>query len=205
MNLFGDHHFRNIEGAYYVPSFLDSKDQERYFSRLRRAISFDQNKIVFGGRSFDVPRLESWHGDGEYTYSGITHNAKPWTDELLEIKKRIEDYVSKELDIPNRFNSVLVNLYRDGSDSVGYHADDEKDLGPEWPDNILISSVSLGVARKFVLKRNRDNHREEIVLSPGSLFIMSGKLQTEWKHSIPKTKKPVGERINLTYRIISSG
>ena len=167
------------------------------FNRLESNIPWVQNKIRFYGKESLVPRLESWHGDEgmSYTYSGISMQAKPWTEELLEIKHSIEPIVE------TTFNSVLINFYRDGKDRVAWHSDDEKELG----ENPVIGSVSLGAERRFKLrhkryKRNQLSH--EITLNNGSLLLMSGATQHNWLHEIPRTAKPIGPRINLTFRVI---
>lgn len=166
---------------------------------LKASIPWDQNKIKFYGKESLVPRLESWHGDSgmSYTYSGITMHAKPWTDELLEIKQSIEPFAKTS------FNSVLINFYRDGKDRVAWHSDDEKELGK----NPVIGSVSLGAKRKFKLrhKRYKENLlKHEIFLGNGSFLLMAGPTQHNWMHEIPRTAKPIGPRINLTFRVIKS-
>ena len=167
------------------------------FDDLKQNIPWVQNKIKFYGKESLVPRLESWHGDSgmSYTYSGIQMNAKPWTNELLEIKKSIEPLARTQ------FNSVLINYYRDGRDRVAWHSDDEKELGL----NPVIASISFGAERKFKLrhKRFKENQlKHEIILPNGSLLIMSGATQHHWLHEIPRTAKPIGPRINLTFRVI---
>ena len=166
---------------------------------LKASIPWDQNKIKFYGKESLVPRLESWHGDSgmSYNYSGITMHAKPWTDELLEIKQSIEPFAKTS------FNSVLINFYRDGKDRVAWHSDDEKELGK----NPVIGSVSLGAKRKFKLrhKRYKENLlKHEIFLGNGSFLLMAGPTQHNWMHEIPRTAKPIGPRINLTFRVIKS-
>ena len=166
---------------------------------LDSSIPWHQNKIKFYGKESLVPRLESWHGDSgmSYTYSGITMHAKPWTDDLLEIKQSIEPFAK------TTFNSVLINFYRDGKDRVAWHSDDEKELGK----NPVIGSVSLGAERKFKLrhKRFKENQlRHEILLGNGSFLLMTGPTQHNWLHEIPRTAKPIGPRINLTFRVIKS-
>jgi alkylated DNA repair dioxygenase AlkB len=130
-----------------------------------------------------------------YTYSGIQMHAKPLTDELLEIKKSIEPIAGIT------FNSVLINYYRDGKDRVAWHSDDEKELGI----NPVIASVSLGAERKFKFrhKKFKENQlKHEVLLTNGSLLVMSGPTQHYWHHEIPRTAKPIGPRINLTFRVI---
>ena len=138
--------------------------------------------------------MESWHGDCSYTYSGIKHEAKIWTPELAFVKKRIEKFVNVQ------FNSVLANLYRDGSDSNGWHSDNEKELG----ENPIIASLSLGANRKFKMRNNQNGENLDLYLSNGSLLIMAGSTQAYWKHTIPKTRENVSPRINLTYRVVNN-
>lgn len=144
-----------------------------------------------------VPRLTGWYGDKGYRYSGIAHEPKPWTPSLLTIRDKIHALV-KDVE----FNSVLINLYRGGRDSVDYHADDEPSLGPTR-DDIRIASVSLGAKRRFVLKHNHSTKKAEFDLGEGSVLIMGGTLQHNWKHSIRKTSKNVEPRMNLTYRVVT--
>jgi len=166
---------------------------------LTEEIPWVQNKIKFYGKESLVPRLESWHGDEgmSYTYSGIKMDAKPWTKNLLMIKESIEPIAK------TTFNSVLINYYRDGKDRVAWHSDDEKELGK----NPVIASVSLGAERKFKLrhKKYKENQLQyEVFLQNGSLLLMSGRTQHHWLHEIPRTAKPIGPRINLTFRVIKN-
>jgi len=138
--------------------------------------------------------LTAWYGDNDkpYSFSGITLNAKSWTTELLEIKNKIETRFNV------KFNSVLLNLYRNGQDSISWHSDAEKELGI----NPVIASLNFGATRKFQLRHIQTKQKIEIELTHGSLLIMQGELQHFWQHQVPKTNLPVGERINLTYRLI---
>ena len=182
----------------YFPSFFRSEDSERLYDSLREKIEWTQNKIRFYGKESPVPRLEAWYGDEgmEYAYSGIKMSPKPWIDELLEIKKHIEPTAS------TKFNSVLINYYRDGRDRVAWHSDDEKELGPAP----VIGSVSLGAERKFKLRHKdypRNGLKAEIILENGSYLLMKGTTQRFWKHEIPRTARPIEGRINLTFRVIN--
>lgn len=159
-----------------------------------------QDEIVIFGRRSPVPRLQAWFGDTglDYTYSGITLEPLPWSPLLAELRDRCGELAGAT------FNSVLCNLYRDGDDGVDWHADDERELGPEP----VIASVTLGASRPFQLKR-RDglvlddgSTRVEVVPHHGDVVVMRGPTQSLWIHRIPKTKKPVGPRINLTFRTI---
>ena len=178
---------------------FDAEIAGNLLRELTEEIPWVQNKIRFYGKESLVPRLESWHGDEgmSYTYSGIKMDAKPWTKNLLMIKESIEPIAK------TTFNSVLINYYRDGKDRVAWHSDDEKELGK----NPVIASVSLGAERKFKLrhKKYKENQlQHEIFLQNGSLLLMSGSTQHHWLHEIPRTAKPIGPRINLTFRVIKN-
>ena len=149
------------------------------------------------GKENPVPRLEAWYGDSgkSYAYSGIRMEPNSWTPELQEIKKAIET----ESEI--KFNSVLINYYRDGQDRVAWHSDDEKELGK----NPVIGSVSLGAERTFKLRHKHyktNELKKSIILKNGSFLLMEGTTQHHWMHEIPRTAKPIGPRINLTFRVI---
>jgi alkylated DNA repair dioxygenase AlkB len=146
------------------------------------------------GKKIDFPRLTAWYGNNDkpYSFSGITLQPLPWTSEILTIKSKIEPIAKTE------FNSVLLNLYRDGNDSISWHTDAEKELGI----NPIIASVNFGATRKFQLRHIKTKEKLEIELTHGSLLIMQGELQHFWQHQVPKTSKVVGERINLTFRVI---
>ena len=178
---------------------FDSEIAGNLLRELAEEIPWVQNKIKFYGKESLVPRLESWHGDEgmSYTYSGIKMDAKPWTKNLLVIKESIEPIAK------TTFNSVLINYYRDGKDRVAWHSDDEKELGK----NPVIASVSLGAERKFKLrhKKYKENQlQHEVFLQNDSLLLMSGSTQHHWLHEIPRTAKPIGPRINLTFRVIKN-
>ena len=181
----------------YHPTLFSSTESEHYLRALTDNIEWRQNHIKFYGKESLVPRLEAWYGDEgkSYTYSGITMHPKPWTRELFAIKERIEPTCDMT------FNSVLLNRYRDGSDRVAWHSDDEKELGP----NPIIASVSFGAERKFKLRHKRfkeNGLQAEIVLESGSLLLMKGETQQNWKHEVPRTTLMIGPRINLTFRKI---
>lgn len=178
------------------PSFAQH-EHAVWMSALRRELPWVQEIYFRAGRTVPAPRLTSFHGDPGcgYVYSGIAYAPQPWTELLLTVRARLRAATGHD------WNSVLVNHYRDGRDSVGFHADDEPELGPER-DNILIASLSLGASRRFVLKHRRSAARHCYELGEGALLIMSGRTQLDWVHALPKTRRPVGERINLTFRII---
>lgn len=158
-------------------------------------IKWKHDRIKLYGKEVPLPRLTSWYGDtgNNYTYSGITSKPNPWNEGLLYIKKEIEKIAQE------KFNSVLLNWYRNGEDYLNWHADDEKDLGK----NPVIASVNFGETRDFVIRRNDDQSRKIIMpLSHGTLLIMKGELQHFWQHSVPKRKRVTGSRFNLTFRNI---
>jgi alkylated DNA repair dioxygenase AlkB len=175
-------------------------DHEARMQALVAALPWLQELYLRGGRAQPAPRLTSFHGDPGcgYTYSGIAYEPAPWTDELSLLRARCEARSGVA------FNCVLCNLYRDGRDSVGWHADDEPELGPS-DDDIAIGSVSLGAPRRFVLKHRRDGRRLAFELGHGSLFLMRGRTQRLWLHSLPKTQKACEPRLNLTFRVVRSG
>lgn len=178
----------------YYPGLFKPAESEDIFEKLRSGIQWRSDEITLYGKTHPQPRLTCWYGDRSYSYSGITMHPDPWSKEILGIKSRAED-ISK-----NKFNSLLVNYYRDGNDHVSWHADDEKELGP----NPCIASVSFGEIRRFQLKHRFDKNQEMITLDlePGSLLIMAGSIQRYWVHRIAKTAKPKHGRINLTFRQI---
>jgi alkylated DNA repair dioxygenase AlkB len=162
---------------------------------LRSRIDWRQEDILIFGERRRVPRLVAWHGDpgATYVYSGTVHEPVPWTADLQRIRTRAEALTGQ------RYNGVLLNLYRDGRDGMGWHADDEPELGP----NPVIASVSLGATRRFCLRhRRRKDLKLDLLLPHGSLLCMSGATQHHWVHALPKTRRPVGERINLTLRLV---
>jgi len=180
----------------YLEDALPAPDHEAAFRILRKEVVWEQHRIRIAGREIPCPRRSAWYGDplAVYRYSGLRLIPRPWTATLCALRERVEHLTGA------RFNSVLLNLYRDGNDSMGWHADDEPELG-ERP---TISSLSLGATRRFSMR-----HRERkdlsplyLELPPGSLLVMAGETQTHWRHQLAKTRKPVGERINLTFRLI---
>lgn len=159
-------------------------------------IKWKQDSLKMYGKTVHLPRLTSWYGDPgkSYTYSGIKSEPNTWNEGLLYIKDKIEKVSLL------KFNSVLLNWYRDGEDHLSWHADDEKELGK----NPVIGSVNFGETRDFVIRRNDDYSKKIVIpLKHGSLLIMCGELQAFWQHSVPKRKKIKGSRFNLTFRRIS--
>jgi alkylated DNA repair dioxygenase AlkB len=158
------------------------------------SIAWQQQEMQMYGRIVKFPRLTAWYGENDkpYSFSGITLQPNPWTQELLEIKEKIEPLSQVS------FNSVLLNLYRDGNDSISWHTDAEKELGL----NPVIASVNFGAERIFQLRHMQTNERIDISLTHGSLLIMMGELQHYWQHQVPKTKMVKLPRVNLTFRTI---
>ena len=181
----------------YFPEFFSREKSLNFLPQLLDTIKWKQNTIKMYGKENPVPRLEAWYGDPgkSYAYSGIRMEPNTWTDELNEIKRSIESEVAIS------FNSVLINYYRDGQDRVAWHSDDEKELGK----NPVIGSVSFGAERTFKLRHKQykeNNLKQSIVLKNGSFLLMKGATQHHWMHEIPRTAKPIGPRINLTFRVI---
>jgi alkylated DNA repair dioxygenase AlkB len=164
------------------------------FDALRRQTKWQQREMNMYGRRVRQPRLTAWHGDPErtYLYSGIKNIPFPWTDLLRELQRRIEDCTEA------RFNSVLLNLYRDENDSMGFHSDNEKELGPDP----VIASLSFGETRTFIFKHIKDQDLGKVYLPlrEGTVLLMKGHTQRFWQHAINRESHPCGERINLTFR-----
>lgn len=177
------------------PAFIKAHDATLLFDALKQGIDWEQREIQVYGKRYLQPRLLAWYGDDGicYRYSGDTLIAKPWTQALKQLKARCEKLTQR------RFNSVLLNLYRDGQDAMGWHADNEPELGPEP----VIASVSLGCARRFDLKHRVHGHRHNVVLPHGSLLVMAGPTQQYWVHQIARSAKIRSPRINLTFRWIT--
>lgn len=177
--------------------FLSAAESDTYLDTLVSEINWKQETIRVPGGPVPLPRLTAWYGDAgtTYSYSGITVQPNAWIMPLITLKQRIEAVAGVT------FNSVLLNYYRDGSDSVGWHSDDEPELGI----NPVIASLSLGAARAFQFKHRHDPVlRRSIELTHGSLLIMAGATQHHWKHQVPKTKQAIAARINLTFRVIET-
>lgn len=178
----------------FFPNFFNKAESDLLLKKLRNDILWKQESMNIYGKNINFPRLTSWYGDNDkpYTFSGITLSPNPWISTLIQIKDKIKPQTQIE------FNSVLLNLYRDGNDSISWHTDAEKELGK----NPTIASVNFGATRKFQLRHIKTKEKLEIDLTHGSLLIMRGELQHYWQHQVPKTTKKVDERINLTFRVI---
>ena len=167
----------------------------RIAAALRQTLAWQQKPIVIFGHEVMQPRLTAWYGDPEcsYVYSGKRNEPLPWTPLLRELRAAVETVTGA------RFNSVLANCYRNGQDSMGWHSDDEPELGPEP----VIASLSFGATRRFCLQhRKRKADKLELALQDGDLLLMAGGTQAHYRHALPKTAKPVGERLNFTFRQI---
>jgi alkylated DNA repair dioxygenase AlkB len=175
---------------YYDSEFFKPQIADKCFSFIKDNVPFKQETSY--GRPF--PRLTAWYADPglTYSYSGVTHQGLEWIPILSEIKNKAEK-VSE-----TSFNSLLINFYRNGKDSIGWHADDEKELGR----NPIVASFSFGATRRFLLRHKNTKEQLEYSVNHGSLIIMAGTTQHYWHHSVPKTAQDIGERINLTFRKI---
>ncbi len=184
--------------VYYLSDLKLGRDRDAVLHELIADIPWRQERISVWGKMYSQPRLIAWYGDrgSYYTYSGITLAPLPWTDLLLEIRKRVETVTAAA------FNSVLINYYRDNRDSMGFHSDDEPELG----ESPVIASVSLGEQRTFVMKHklNKLAKPVRLRLESGSLLLMRGETQRYWKHGIAKETRRSGPRVNLTFRRIAS-
>ncbi len=179
----------------YFPNFLDYEEAMAHFKMLKSSVSWCQDEIRVYGKLYPQPRLTALYGKNNrpYSYSGIVMQPLPFNKTLSDIEKKIAAIA------PVKFTSCLLNFYRDGKDSNGWHSDDEKELG----ENPVIASVSLGQSRYFHLRhRKLRDLKYKLLLEHGSLLLMSGQTQHYWHHQIPKTNKRIGERINLTFRVI---
>jgi alkylated DNA repair dioxygenase AlkB len=177
--------------------FLPAKTADKLFATLRdpvqAGIDWEVHRLKLFGREVDSPRLSRWIGDpgASYRYSGVRFEPASWPRALAVVRKAVNAAAGEE------FNSVLANLYRDGNDTMGWHSDDEPELGAQP----IIASLSLGAERRFVLKsKAAGGEKLELLLPHGSLLVMRGDTQKNYKHSLPRTRKKTGERMNLTFR-----
>ncbi len=180
---------------HFNPKFLDRTEADSLFHILEEEIQWKQESMNMYGKKVDFPRLTAWYGDTnrQYSFSGITLQPNAWTDELKGLQERLNSLCQTE------FNSLLLNLYRDENDSIGWHQDAEKELGT----NPIIASLSLGGTRRFHLRRKDDKtNKLHFDLGHGSLLVMAGALQHHWQHAVIKSTIPCKTRINLTFRAI---
>jgi alkylated DNA repair dioxygenase AlkB len=177
----------------YEPAFFTKKEADDCLLGLQTEIPWKQEPIVLFGKKIMQPRLTAWMGEKPYTYSGITMQPHPFGATMMIIKNKLEAFTHCQ------FNTALLNLYRTGTDSMGWHRDNEKELGP----TPIIASISFGAVREFQFRHYQTkNHLTKLPLAHGSLLIMRGLTNTYWEHRIPKTSKPLPPRINLTFRMI---
>lgn len=170
-------------------------DDQTLLQQLLETTPWLQKDVTLWGKTHKQPRLVAWYGEHPYTYSGSQLDPHPWSETLLSLKSAVEQKCD------TRFNSVLLNYYRNHQDAMGFHSDDEKELGSQP----VIASLSLGDSRRFVLKhrRRKDVPDTRVLLDSASLLLMKGPTQANWKHGIPRESKPCGPRINLTFRRIN--
>ncbi|WP_020157410.1 alpha-ketoglutarate-dependent dioxygenase AlkB family protein [Methylobacter marinus] len=175
-----------------IEAFYSASESERLYQRLLREQNWPDNRYTVAGRQFTLPRLQTWHADPGivYSYSNNLLQTRPWTPLLYAIRAKIEDRLNY------RFNSVLVNLYRNGEDYVGWHADNEPELG----DRPFIASLTFGAERQFAFRHKQSFEQGQVLLRSGSLLVMQPDFQHHWLHSIPMQKNVSRERINLTFR-----
>ena len=186
-------HFELADADVRLAQVFDAAQARDWFDRLRAEVPWERHRLRIFGRDVQAPRLSCWIGDADavYTYSGTRFVPRLWTPACAELRERV-GAICRE-----RYNSVLCNLYRDGRDSMGWHSDDEGELGPRP----RIASLSLGAVRRFRLRHRRDpSARLQIELPPGSLLVMAGATQHHYRHDLPKTLSNTGARINLTFR-----
>lgn len=180
------------------PNWIDPREADGLLHALHKSIDFEQHRLRLFGRAVDAPRLSCWIGDPRayYRYSGATFAPHPWPPLLAQLRERVEAACDA------RFNSVLANLYRDGRDAMGWHSDDEDELGAAP----VIASVSLGGTRRFRMRpRHGSAPARTLELTHGSLLCMSGETQTNYMHAVPRTRRPVTPRLNLTFRWVEPG
>jgi alkylated DNA repair dioxygenase AlkB len=177
-----------------IKQFYPLQRSDALFAQLKTDIVWQEEELLMYGKLCKVPRLMAWYGDprANYQYSGVDHVPLPWTAQLLAVRDKVAQYCSSD------FNSVLLNLYRNGQDSMGCHCDDEQELG----NNPVIASLSLGDARVFKLHHKTRKITLDVVLEHGDLLVMAGTLQRYWQHAVPKTRQHKTARINLTFRMI---
>ncbi len=169
-----------------------SFSNEQVLARLIAETDWRCELVTVWGKQHRQPRLTAWHGEAAYAYSGLTLVPLPFSALLLEIKAAVE------LACDRRFNSVLLNYYRDQHDSMGMHSDDEAELGPEP----AIASLSFGATRTFILRHKTTRRTLKLDLTSGSLLLMAGSTQANWSHGMNKQSRPAGPRVNLTFRNI---
>ncbi|MDY7396838.1 alpha-ketoglutarate-dependent dioxygenase AlkB [Aureibaculum sp. 2210JD6-5] len=179
----------------YYGRLLKQEEANDYYNNLLKHIEWENDVAIIFGKRIETKRKVAWYAEKpfEYTYSNNTKLALPWTKELLELKKLVEQETGET------FNSCLLNLYHNGSEGMAWHSDGEKDL----KKNGAIASLSFGAERKFAFKHKESKETVSLVLEHGSLLVMKDETQTHWLHRLPPTKKIFKPRVNLTFRIIA--
>lgn len=183
--------------ALYYGRIMPANEAATYAQTLLNTIHWKNDEAVIFGRHIITKRKVAWYGDSDYayTYSNTTKQALPWTPELKTLKNLVENLSGVS------FNSCLLNLYHDGNEGMAWHSDDEKSLGK----NTAIASISFGADRKFAFKHKVTQQSVSLMLQSGSLLMMQGTTQTHWLHALPKSKRVVQPRINLTFRTMITG
>jgi alkylated DNA repair dioxygenase AlkB len=198
MTMFNEYRSSNVlnkDGTVnYWGKILSCEEANQYFGLLMQNILWEKDEVIIFGKNITTKRKVAWYGDSVYlyTYSNTTKRASAWTKDLFELKQIVEKYAE------TKFNSCLLNLYHNGNEGMGWHSDDEKPLGK----NNTIASLSFGAERKFSFKHKQTKQTVSLVLEHGSLLIMKGATQSNWLHSLPKSKNMTQPRINLTFRTI---
>jgi alkylated DNA repair dioxygenase AlkB len=199
LNIFGEAEKISVlpsELLGYYPGFFDTGQSMDLMKLFINTVPWQQRIVTMYGKQIITPRLTAWYGNAgkDYSFPGTKFDPLPWTSELLAIKEKVETVAGIA------FNSVLLNYYRDGNDSVAWHSDDEYELGVKP----VIASVSFGQRRRFDVRHKIDHQKKYSVnLENGSLLLMKGDLQHSWEHRIAKSTKPLKERVNLTFRVIT--
>lgn len=184
-----------IDGAlFYEQDFLESNISLNYITELLNEVNFKNDESIVFGKHYFMNRLVGWVGEHpfSYGYAQIKRKAEPWGENVLKLKRLVENATGAQ------YNSCLLNYYPSGEEGMGWHADNEKELGI----NPKIASLSLGATRKFSFKHNTTKQKIDVQLKNGSLLLMTGEIQHFWKHALPKTKKIKTPRMNLTFRNI---
>jgi alkylated DNA repair dioxygenase AlkB len=176
----------------FLPQLALPLPNAELLARLIADTAWRAEQITLFGKRCLQPRLCAWYGEAGYTYSGLTLVPSPLTALLEQVRDAVQAATGR------RYNSVLLNYYRDGRDSMGMHSDDEPELGPEP----AIASLSLGATRRFVLRHKHSKQTLKLDLTDGSLLFMGGRLQQHWLHGINKSSRPLGPRVNLTFRSV---
>jgi len=197
MNLFNDKFVNvlNKDGeANYYGIIMTTSEANTYYNLLLKNINWKNDEALYHGRHIVTKRKVAWYGDQGflYTYSNTTKQALPWTNKLIDLKRKTE------LITNSQFNSCLLNLYHNGNEGMTWHSDDEKSMGK----NTVIASLSFGAERKFSFKHRRTRQTISLLLENGSLLVMRGNTQSNWLHSLPLSSKINHPRINLTFRTI---